>query len=646
MRRAAHLALALAAAAALAASAASPAAAEFGPIRLVSKSVLGQAREASEPAISTNGEYVAFEGVMEGGRQGVFEVDLASGVVRQVATGPTREVGATPEPAASAVAPSISADGRYVAFTTKAPLDPLVDPSASSEDVYVADMSTSPPTYELASIAPGAATAMGDAHAAARVALSANGREVAFVAEDQVYVRDLEAGETTLVSVERDPLTGEMEPGVPVAGGAVIPEAVLSGQNGAAISADGSTVAWLGTDVPEQVEMSAEEAGKIDGFDKSTRPWDEPLWRRIADGPSAPTRRVVGGGPLLPVVGNEPDKNAAQGWLGRIGLVGVPRLSADGRTVALIGTPSEAGNVYLADMSPGVGRAEGVRQLTAQVPVRPSEEAKVVNVEPYVPRNGHVWDVAITPDGKRVAFTTARQQFPLAPPNLVTPPPATLGLVELYEIDLEDESLRRVTHGYTSTSEPSLAPSATNNGLNAQAGSGAAAPSFAEEGMLIAFSSDASNLVEGDGNEASDAFVVEDVDAPRGSVNSIGTAPTTKAAKPRRRLVLSAFSLPDGRVRLVSVTPAKGSLRATAAAKLGVGQRDRTLAGARAKARKAGSPVSIVLALPRKLRRLAATREGVYGTAEVWFTPSSGGRLHASTPVRFHRRAGGGKGGS
>jgi len=48
------------------------------------------------------------------------------------------------------------------------------------------------------------------------------------------------------------------------------------------------------------------------------------------------------------------------------------------------------------------------------------------------------------------------------------------------------------------------------------------------------------------------------------------------------------------------------------------------------------------------LRGLAATAEGLYGNAQVWFKARGGGKLHATTPVRFHahkrRHQGKGKG--
>src|ERR1700678_3077572 len=54
---------------------------------------------------------------------------------------------------------------------------------------------------------------------------------------------------------------------------------------GASISADGSTVAWMGTNISKQARTFTGETAAKNA---------EPLWRRIADG-LTPTRRVTGG---------------------------------------------------------------------------------------------------------------------------------------------------------------------------------------------------------------------------------------------------------------------------------------------------------------------------------------------------------------
>jgi Tol biopolymer transport system component len=631
------------------------AAASFGPIQLVSKSAAEQAAEALSPALSANGRYLAFRGAI-GGLKGVFRKDLATGAVTPVAAG---SASAADAPGVDASAPSISADGRYVSFDTKSPLDPADDKNEAT-DVYVADMSTSPPTYELASAADESPQGLtyessGGSVASGRVALSADGREVVFVTTassdlagastpaGQVVLRNLAKETTTLVSVERDSATGAMTD-LPVPGGAVIERPLLSQLRGAALSADGTTVAWLGANLQSQVPLLAGEAAAISAQNNASPfPYDEPLWRRIADGPGAPTRRIVGGDPSPAFAGltaRNTEFNSAEGWLGVGGIDGVPQLSADGRTVALIGNPTNATNVFVVDMDDGLSRSQAVRQLTREVQIRPAEPERTINQEPFVSLNGYVYDLAISSDGKRIALTTARQQFPLAPPNLVGSPPSSLGLVELYLIDLEGETLQRVTHGTGGVGEASLSPVGSG-----QDGFGAASPSIDAAGGLVAFSSTASNLVAGDGNEAADAFVVEDTEAPSapGSV-AISSPPPPLARRPRWRLTLSAFSLPDGNVRLVASVPAAGALRAQAGAALGSAARRRLLVAARARARRDG-PVALTLKLPRRYRRLAHSREGLYATARVAFRGSGGKRLRGRLEVRFHahRRHRGGR---
>jgi Tol biopolymer transport system component len=630
---------------------AAPAAADFGPIQLASKSATEQADEAVAPVLSADGRYLAFQGTI-GGLAGVFRKDLRSGAVAAVAAPSAYDE----ESAGGARAPSISADGRYVSFTTKASLDPAADTQPESSDVYVADMDASPPSYELASALDGSSQALGgDSAASPRVALSADGRKVAFVSDGQVYLRDLDSRQTTLVSVRRDPATGEMEPGVPVLGGAVMESPVLPLLSGAALSGDGTTVAWVGAHLPAQVPLLADEAQTIAALDDNgSTPYDEPLWRRVADGPTAPTRRVVGGGDPLatgcppggtladpvcqgpfPRIAAKSDLlNSATGWLGAPRIDGVPQLSADGRTVALLGNPTEASNVFLVDMDAGLDRRRAVTQLTRQVPVNPADEASVVNREPFVPLNGHVFDLAISPDGRRIALATARQQFPLAPPNLIGSPPAQLGLVELYLLDLEAGTLRRVTHGAVGPGEASLAsPESSLSGLD---GDGATAPSFGAAGRLISFASTASNLVEGDANDGSDAFLVENEEAPRqaGTV-SISPSPPAVRVKRRRRLALSAFSMPDGRVKLVAVVPGAGALRVRAGATLEVGSPVRRVARARRRATASG-PVALMLGAPRRLRRLVHSREGLSATARVSFHSRRGKPLRGQLSIRFH----------
>jgi hypothetical protein len=691
--------LALSTCAALAVTVGSAAAVSVGPVSLISKDPQEQATEAVAPALSADGRFVAFQGSI-GGLTGVFREEVATGAIVPVYTVEAREA-----VLAVATAPSISADGRYISFTTAARLDPADDLGTATSDVYVADMSTSPPTFELASALdrPGAtceagitqpaageptgiayvkgagAAKEGGSIASGRVALSADGSKVAFVVTSesnltegsggstpgaptpplQVVVRDRTSGCDTLVSAQRDPL-GQMT-ALPVEGGAEVPGEAVDNLHGASISADGSTVAWLGTNLPQQVPVLNEEATAFAEDAANSVPYDEPLWRRIGEGPTAATRRVVGGGdPLAPgcpgVTGTlaEPacqgpfpeilrygGRNSnpnSSGWLGAINVDAVPELSADGYEVALLGAPTAVVNLFVADMHPGLDRKQALRQLTRQVPVHPQEEDSEANKLTKLALNGNVFDLAISPQAGQIAFSTARQQFPLAPPNLITAAPVAVGLTELYLITFEGETLQRITHGFRGLGEASTAGTATAVG-----GLGVTSPSFGADGR-IAFASNAANLVENDGNNAGDVFLVETTQAPKSEGASRISPPPIPTPPVAKGLLVTAVSLPNGKVRLTAFVPAAGQLNAAARSALEVGAKSKVIAKARAKAG-AGGRLRMVLALNRKLRRLAHEPGGFYANAKVAFHPRGGKVQTRTVQVRFrvHKKKAKGK---
>jgi Tol biopolymer transport system component len=180
-----------------------------GRSRLVGKDIY-------EPSLSVDGRFLAYTGA---GSQ-VFVRDLRRGTTRAVSRGGEawepvvsrggRVVAYTQGtsvvvddavismPGASLSEPSLAADGRRVAFTAR---------SAGSTAVYVRDLGTG--TTELVSRSSGGVPAMG---ASARPSISADGTRVAFTSDawnlspDKcnpargIFVRDLEAGATTLVS--------------------------------------------------------------------------------------------------------------------------------------------------------------------------------------------------------------------------------------------------------------------------------------------------------------------------------------------------------------------------------------------------------------------------------------------------------------
>lgn len=621
----------------------------FGPISLVSAGALDggapqQAEYAHDAAVSGDGAYVVFDGAI-GGVTGVWRRDLASGAIEQVAGG-------------DAELPSVSADGRYVSFTTNEGLSlptitngrPDEDPRREAANVYVRDMdlgpteagafavvsapsgSTAPLTYS------GAGTTLG-ASAAGRSAISADGSRVAFVttapsnlvaypkleAEErgrglipaphtpplQVAVRDLQDDTTILVSRcyfhctqpagegAAAPVVGEGQLGALYPGLRLeFPTVPESGEwPGAAISADGSTVAWMGENVGQQAPTLAAE---------TLEPlYTEPLWRRIEPGSETATERITGGSdptnPACVASGETALSGAAsaadpcQGPFAKqagtaqvTGIWGhgpdvgdfIPRLSADGYTVAFLsqaalvsggygagrGGEAQESDLYLVDMHPGLTRDQALTPLTEIGPVGLAYSAPVA-------------DFDISPDGMQVAFTTARTEFPLSSPAFVSEPGPEPGLPELFDVDLADSTLTRVTHGYLGG--PGEQPHTTNLQEEDQYGPspqgfGALSPSFSATDQALVFTSTADNLVYGDGNtpvgtkpsaapaNGSDAFLVEPTRyTALATVQYVSPAPGT-STEPSWRLGLSAVSRPDGSVLLYVQVPGPGTLRAAA----------------------------------------------------------------------------------
>lgn len=616
----------------------------FGPISLVSEGTFDagapqQAEYAHDAAISGNGQYVAFDGAFAG-RTGVWRRELATGAIEQVAPG-------------DAELPSISANGQYVSFTDGEDLVP--EDEAGGVNVWVRDMALpagAPGAYMLVSAVNESSKAIAYEYGAnptaeareygsvavGRSAISADGDEVAFVTTAvsdlagphtpalQVAVRYVREQRTVLVSrcyecagaaAQAGPVSAE-ESGKTY--GAVYPggETDLGFRPtppdgkweydpppGASISADGSTVAWMGEDVGKQARMLPGEM--------PLAVYTEPLWRRIQPGSETPTERVTGGSdPLDPeciasgetVLPQPEDQSAADpcqgpfevqvtegGGNGSIGIwpegVGdfVPRLSADGYTVAFLsealpvafglgfGDSGRTGpsNLYVADMRPGLTRDQALTPLT---------EVGGVGVAASDP----ITDFDISADGSQVAFTTRRIEFPLGSPAYVSPVAAEAGESELFDVDLGDDTLTRVTHGYGAETEPSeqahgskLECKSEEDVYCAEATEGAQSPSFTTRGEELAFSSTAANLVYGDGNgprntlgapegslDGSDAFVVErEIFSPQPTPEDISPAPEPSLT-PAWELGVTAVSRPNGSVLLYVQVPGAGVLRASA----------------------------------------------------------------------------------
>ena len=185
-----------------------------GATEIVSVSSSGRQGEglSSFPDISSDGRFVAFdsdaENLARGDRNGITDVfrhDRATGETVLVSVTSEEEQGG-----ASSHAPAISADGRFVVFHANSPLVP--EDTNQNTDVYVRDVQAG--TTALVSVALDGTAANGTSFIQD---ISGDGRFVAFVSsatnlipndvqdiEANVYVRDLVAGTTELASVGSD----------------------------------------------------------------------------------------------------------------------------------------------------------------------------------------------------------------------------------------------------------------------------------------------------------------------------------------------------------------------------------------------------------------------------------------------------------
>jgi WD40-like Beta Propeller Repeat len=698
----------------------SPAQASFTPFQLASAyPALGlrgglQAEYAYEPAISADGAYVAFTGAIAS-QPGVYRKALPT---KEGALSPGEGALELVAPGAGAGAPSISANGQYVSFTTSENPrtgEPTpdgctqvyvrnMDEAASAQGAYriasALNGSEEPLTYEGSNSCPGGGSA-----SAGRVALSANGDEVAFTVIDrsnltgpcstttvppqppqtscptppeQIAVRNLETKDTTLVSVTRASLGGPPQPvpsgatlsGAPLLGG--VPRKgggnVELGQaaSTAAISADGGTVAWMGIDIAEQAP--ATNLTNLKFVDE----YAEPLWRRIADGPGAPTRRVLAGDeqscpPTCPggldlswdefldtaiYAGKGPAtgsyiSDAESGFTGISAVT--PQLSQDGSRVAILSTqpsyeqlPDFGGqkdlreqaptaNAFVVNMTPDLTAEQAITRLTEWG----SPDFSDSNLD------GPIGQIAISADGTRVAFTTERVTFPLAPPVLITPPVNQAETSQLYEANLKAGTLALVSQGYNGE------PANHERGLG-----GVFSATLSEDGKVLALASGSTNLAFGAVNEGSDVFVTKEVDSPAvAGQQSVTPLPPGPADDPSWSISATASPGPNGALLIDVSVPGAGRLVASAGASVPttVVLRSRSAKRAASRATRAARARTVTVIETRQVAHAASTAKSE-GLLQLRLTPSSHYRslangkngLYATIRVAFvapgHRR--------
>jgi hypothetical protein len=613
-------------------------------------------------AISGDGRYVAFQTLARNffadddpdppGRYragGVFRFDLQTRALRKVADGDLfAEEGAVESNEflrLGASNPSISADGRYVAFATAEPL--IAADANDNVDVYVRDMDVAigdPGAFDLVSARDGGDTPAGygppafpfpgsepGSDVSRGVAISADGSKVVFrtdapsdlpasatadVPPGQIFLRDRFAETTTLITARRDQETGTMtaEP----AGGAL----------GAALSADGTTVAWTGGNAAEQT--------RILGGENPASTFLYYFWRRVGGGPGAQTRRITGladpddpGCP--PGAVTDFDQTSTGPCFGpltdqesnRAGIVSqLPTLSGDGHTVAFLtgsgprplAFTGPGLDLYVTDMRPGQSRKAATVELTRDT------------VGGDVTTNPPIDSIAMSAAGRYLALTTVRTKFALPALQLLGEPRSVPGPRELYVVDLQERTLERVTRSYSGGD----IGSDVQNGIT-----------LSTDGARVAFTAFAGDLFFGDANQSTDAFVATHRPDPFGGPPDAGLGglgeSTIEVDRGGPQIGVRVKSRGGGLVILTISVPAAGGLRAVARARAGDPRKLRTLAAATGRARGASrSRVRLALRPVRRYRRELRRRGAIRGRVLVTYVASRGGRrASASLPVSF-----------
>jgi hypothetical protein len=313
-------------------------------------------------------------------------------------------------------------------------------------------------------------------------------------------------------------------------------------------------------------------------------------------------------------------------------------------------------DLYLVDMRGGLTRDQALRRLTELASGEGTDLAT----------NAPIVDLGISADAGQVAFTTMRTVFPLGSPAYVSPPAAVPGMLELFDVDVANETLTRVTQGFegAASEHPHRTKPPGEDPYN-KSGDGALSPSFSSDGNTMAFSSTAANLVYGDGNtpplgpetqpfDGSDAFVVSRVLFPPSQTEGyVSPAPSGPSIVPAWRLGATALSRRDGTVLLTVVVPGAGRLSAGARGSVRVrvlarhprrARRKRftttvstrTLA-TRATSASAAGTVLLTLKLSGRYAPLATTKTGLAATVTLVFGAPGRPTLHESLEASFRR---------
>ncbi|MFY9264899.1 MAG: hypothetical protein WAO61_05690 [Solirubrobacterales bacterium] len=605
---------------------------------------------------------------------------------------------------------SISENGRYVAFSS-GENGLVAGDSNDFRDVFIRDMSIAagaPGAYRLVSAADGGATGAvyslptdNDVDGApipaikkctygatlpesSGSAISDDGSKVLFTnsaftdlfadagtttAPGQLFVRDTAAqpAETILVtSVAYDVLFGtapgpepSQEVGDPLAdpeffdtGGTEEPGTRKPPQ--ASLSGDGSTVVWNGMFARNQVKYHRAEMQGINFPYQELGTYNTYtlMWRRIADGAAAQTRRVSGRVDLddpacdhnlaFEIEDIDPAIPAQAACMGPFGdevpgreSSAAPAVSDDGRFVYFLedasvrgdDSPSPLGiaDLFVSDMTTGVSRKAGLQEVTRGLAGHQTLAA-----------------LAASGDGKRVVVTTTRRDFSSRPSlNEILPFPDTGANKAMLLFEAASPS------AFATASVEWIGRPHT--GTTATAGIGSF--SLDNDGDTVVFSAENSGHFVGQNSVAqamcvrkagtSSAPCIFSLDAP---VVPPGQAPPPAIGNPfvprppvaATLELLSIKPLASGRASIPVKVSLAGSIKAKATAKLPKGRKlkNQTAATAAATAAVAGT-VDLALKLNSAAKRYLKKKGKLGVNLVVTFTSATGATVEATRKLTF-----------
>jgi Tol biopolymer transport system component len=455
------------------------------------------------PAISAGGRFVAFyseaSNLVQGDTNGARDV-----FVRDVQTGETTRVSVSNsggEANGDSFAPALSADGRYVAFSSAA--TNLVDGDTNdANDIFIRDRQANTTTRVSVGFN-GQANGSSD-----QPSLSGDGRMVAFTSTASnivngdvnnlrdAFVYDRQTGTAVNVSVDSNGAQGDLESSSPV------------------LSGDGKIVAYSSFAdnlIPDDLN---------EGADIFVRDLQANTTERVSE-----------------FTGNYEAEGDSQR----------PSISADGRYVAF---DSDDWNLVWGDTKDSFDVFVNDRATTVTTRVSVDDSGTQASGESFRP--------SISADGRYVAFYSEASNLGSGDTN---------GTTDVFVNDRRSGATKRVSvaAGGQEANGDSVRPAINGNG------------------HLAVFESDASNLVPGDSNSFTDVFVRDPLGVPP-------PAPSVKCKVPR----VIGMRLAVARKRIGRANCNTGRVRRARSAKTRVGKvlSQSPKAGA---VRKRGTKVSLVV---------------------------------------------------